>query len=62
MKLAKPGELSAATTVDLPPGSGALGERRSWLNWALLVLPLAYLWFHLIDNLRLEWTSNPQYS
>jgi len=29
---------------------------------ALLALPLGYLWFRLIDNLRLEWSSNPQYS
>jgi len=25
-------------------------------------LPLGYLWFHLIDNLRLEWSTDPQYS
>jgi exosortase len=30
-------------------------------QWALLALPLGYLWFRLIDNLRLEWSSNPQY-
>jgi exosortase len=38
-----------------------IGNRKS-VKWALLILPLGYLWFHLIDNLRLEWTSNPQYS
>jgi len=31
-------------------------------KWLLLALPLGYLWFRLIDNLRLEWSSNPQYS
>ncbi len=37
-------------------------KSRSILKWALVVLPLGYLWFRLIDNLRLEWSSNPQYS
>jgi exosortase len=31
------------------------------LKWVIVLLPLAYLWFRLIDNLRLEWTTNPQY-
>ena len=31
-------------------------------KWVRLALPLGYLWFRLIDNLRLEWSSNPQYS
>jgi len=26
-----------------------------------ILLPLAYLWFRLINNLRLEWTTDPQY-
>ncbi|MGA9451234.1 MAG: exosortase/archaeosortase family protein, partial [Verrucomicrobiia bacterium] len=30
-------------------------------EWALVLLPLAYLWFRLINNLRLEWTTDPQY-
>ena len=30
-------------------------------KWLLLFLPLAYLWFQLINNLRLEWTTDPQY-
>ena len=33
----------------------------SAFKWALVLLPLAYLWFRLINNLRLEWTTNPQY-
>ena len=32
------------------------------LTWVWVVLPLGYLWFRLIDNLRLEWSTNPQYS
>jgi exosortase len=27
-----------------------------------MLLPLGFLWFRLIDNLRSEWTTNPQYS
>jgi len=34
----------------------------SALKWALLLLPFAWLWFHLVDNLRLQWTTDPQYS
>jgi exosortase len=32
------------------------------LKCAWLVLPLGYLWYNLIDNLHLEWETNPQYS
>ena len=32
------------------------------VKWAVVVLPLAYLWFRLINNLRIEWSTNPQYS
>jgi len=32
------------------------------MKWAVVLLPLAYLWFRLINNLRLEWATNPQYS
>ncbi len=31
------------------------------LKWVIVLLPLAYLWFRLINNLRLEWTTDPQY-
>jgi exosortase len=30
-------------------------------KWLLVFLAIGYLWFHLINNLRLEWTTNPQY-
>ena len=33
----------------------------SRLAWLLLCAPLAYLWFQVIDTVRLEWSSNPQY-
>ena len=36
--------------------------RSSWMKWAVVLLPLGYVWFRLIDNLRLEWATNPQYS
>jgi exosortase len=32
------------------------------MSWLLLLLPLGYLWFCLINNLRVEWATNPQYS
>jgi exosortase len=32
-----------------------------WLPVLLLLLPIAYFWFRLINNLRLEWSTNPQY-
>ena len=31
------------------------------LKWVIVLLPLAYLWFRLMDNLWPEWTTNPQY-
>jgi len=33
----------------------------SVLRWALVLLPFGYLWFRLINNLRLEWMTDPQY-
>jgi exosortase len=42
--------------------SGSKRGLKSSIQWVLILLPLGYLWFHLIDNLRLEWSSNPQYS
>ncbi len=42
--------------------ASAASDNRNWvLPLVLLVLPLGYLWFHLINNLRLEWSTNPQY-
>src|SRR5665213_3433008 len=37
-------------------------RNRAVISWAVLGLPLGYLWFRLVDNLRLEWSTNPQYS
>ena len=28
----------------------------------LILLPLGYLWFCLINNLQVEWSTNPQYA
>ena len=30
--------------------------------WALYALPLAYLWWLLINQLRIPWSTNPQYA
>ena len=62
MNTAKPEESFVATQLRGPGQPPAQDRSRSFFKWALLILPLGYLWFHLIDNLRLEWTSNPQYS
>lgn len=48
--------------VDSTPQTAALGRPSPILKWVWLVLPLGYLWFRLIDDLRLEWSTNPQYS
>lgn len=45
-----------------PEKSAAPRPRRSFLKWALVLLPLGYLWFHLLDALGPEWDTNPQYS
>jgi exosortase len=52
--------------IAMPVESGSTGAAprptsRSRFWWVLL-LPFAWLWFHLIDNLRLEWVTDPQYS
>src|SRR5471030_2505640 len=60
--MAKPEKSSDAASIHSPGQPATPGRNRYILKWALLVLPLGYLWFHLIDNLRLEWSSNPQYS
>jgi len=57
-----PEELSRAASIPLPGHPATAGKKHYLLKWGLLVLPLGYLWFHLIDNLRLEWSTNPQYS
>ena len=45
-----------------PTTGPAPGNQRHTLLWVLLAVPLGYLWFELINNLRLEWATNPQYS
>ncbi len=32
------------------------------MKWAFVLLPLGFLWFTLINQLRVEWSVNPQYS
>ena len=50
------------SAAPLPRGKWATqGGRHSAFKWALVLLPLAYFWFRLINNLRLEWTTDPQY-
>ena len=49
-----------AATADKKVLSAMLFSPSS-LKWVIVLLPLAYLWFRLINNLRLEWTTNPQY-
>ncbi len=43
------------------------GDSAGWASffrakWAIVLLPLGYLWLRLIDDLRVDWTTNPQYS
>ncbi len=45
---------------EIPPPSA--GRLRSLLLPAIIFLPLAFLWFVLINHLRVEWTLNPQYN
>src|ERR1043165_8625054 len=49
-----------------PPGScswwAKFKSQTGLIGMALIVLPIGYLWFRLINNLRVEWTTNPQYS
>jgi exosortase len=59
--MSTPEESSGAAPISLP-GQPACGKNLALLNWTLLALPLGYLWFHLINNLRFEWTTDPQYS
>ena len=42
----------------------SLFSKKQFPNFWLLLcaLPLAWLWWVLIDDLRVEWTINPQYS
>jgi exosortase len=54
-------EQSSAVPPSVTNRKSEIGNRKS-AGWALLVLPLAWLWFRLINNLGPEWATNPQYS
>ena len=32
------------------------------LRWAFLLSPFVYLWLHLVDHLKFEWSTNPEYN
>ena len=49
-----------ATTADKEVHSAMLFSPPV-LKWVIVLLPLAYLWFRLMNNLWFEWTTNPQY-
>jgi exosortase len=60
-----PPPFATSSISEKPPGSGndiAAGSSSFGLKWMIAAVPLAYLWFRLVNNLRLEWTTNPQYS
>jgi exosortase len=44
------------------PGAPILRAPRPGLRWLWLAVPFGFLWFRLIDNLHVEWNTNPQYS
>ena len=53
---------SPDSTAPSPGEAAPKGRNFAKLKWAWLVMPFAYLWFRLINNLRVEWETNPQYS
>jgi len=61
-------------SIENQPASATTAEKRTLISnfcspfsafcfwrWFIVLLPLGYLWFRLINNLRLEWTTDPQY-
>ncbi len=48
--------------IESKPASPASGVKHPKFKGALLILPLVWLWFHLIHNLWFQWTTDPQYS
>jgi len=42
-------------------GTGSI-VKYSTLTWVVVILPFAWLWFHLINNLWWQWTTDPQWS
>ena len=60
---------SPAAADPLPTEEMTMGGRlpstpasACWMKWAVVLLPIAYLWFRLINNVSVEWATNPQYS
>jgi exosortase len=56
---------AAVSLAEIPTRGGsdpANSASLCWIKWSLTWLPFGYLWFRLINNLRLEWDTNPQYS
>lgn len=53
--------IGPAEPITSQPAPSPVRPPALW-RWFLPLLPLGYLWFHLLDNLRLEWSTNPQYS
>jgi len=51
-----------STTEASSKNSASTRPGNSWTKWILALLPLGWLWFHLIHNLWPEWDTNPQYS
>lgn len=49
-----------AGSISVDPRSGGL--KSSALKWLVVILPFVWLWIHLVDNLWLQWTTDPQYS
>ena len=52
----------STNTASLEKMDGRPVRETAGFKWIIWLLPFGYLWFRLIDNLRLEWGSNPQYS
>ena len=56
-----PGKERESRNDDRPASGASCLSPCSW-RLALCITPLAWLWFVLINDLRVEWTVNPQYS
>lgn len=54
--------MDAPTQVESGKVYQTAAIKPSMLRWIPMLLPFAWLWFHLIDNLRLQWATDPQYS
>jgi exosortase len=62
IKTALPEAALPANNLTIARNKSAVAASSFWMQWAVTLLPLGYLWFRLINNLRLEWSTNPQYS